>query len=288
SRMPTYIRQALTDKTHFSETASSVHDNKLVTVCEEAHCPNRNECWNRGTATFMLLGDTCTRACGFCAVKTGSPDSVDQSEPARITQAVSEMVLDFVVLTSVNRDELPDGGATIFANTLLELRKMNSAIGVEFLTPDFRSCQEKAIAIVAETLAVAPYSGEEAIRLIWGHNIETVPSLYKEVRKGSKYERSLEMLRLAAEVNDVETKSSIILGLGETEEEVYQVMQDLRANQVSRIALGQYLRPTRYHLPVKEYLALEQFSEYEKMAQALGFSWVKSGPMVRSSYHAEE
>ncbi|MCU7967936.1 MAG: lipoyl synthase, partial [gamma proteobacterium symbiont of Bathyaustriella thionipta] len=285
---PTYIRQALTDKTHFSETASSVHDNKLVTVCEEAHCPNRNECWNRGTATFMLLGDTCTRACGFCAVKTGSPDSVDQSEPARITQAVSEMVLDFVVLTSVNRDELPDGGATIFANTLLELRKMNSAIGVEFLTPDFRSCQEKAIAIVAETLAVAPYSGEEAIRLIWGHNIETVPSLYKEVRKGSKYERSLEMLRLAAEVNDVETKSSIILGLGETEEEVYQVMQDLRANQVSRIALGQYLRPTRYHLPVKEYLALEQFSEYEKMAQALGFSWVKSGPMVRSSYHAEE
>ena len=288
SRMPTYIRQALTDKTHFSETASSVHDNKLVTVCEEAHCPNRNECWNRGTATFMLLGDTCTRACGFCAVKTGSPDSVDQSEPARIAQAVSEMALDFVVLTSVNRDELPEGGATIFANTLLELRKMNPAIGVEFLTPDFRNCQEKAVEIVTETLAAAPYAGKAVIRLIWGHNIETVPSLYKEVRKGSKYERSLEMLRLAAEVALVETKSSIILGLGESEQEVYDVMQDLRANQVSRIALGQYLRPTRYHLPVKEYLPLEQFAEYEKMAQELGFSWVKSGPMVRSSYHAED
>jgi len=296
SRMPAYIRQALTDKTHFSETSASVHDNQLVTVCEEAHCPNRNECWNRGTATFMLLGDTCTRACGFCAVKTGTPDSVDHSEPARIAQAVSEMALDFVVLTSVNRDELPEGGAAIFADTLVELREMNPAIGVEFLTPDFRACQEQAVAIVTEALAIAPYltkeqakdSGKEDIRLIWGHNIETVPSLYKEVRKGSKYERSLEMLRLAAEVAQVETKSSIILGLGETEDEVYQVMQDLRANQVSRIALGQYLRPTRYHLPVKEYLALDQFSEYEKMAQELGFSWVKSGPMVRSSYHAED
>ena len=292
SRMPTYIRQALTDKTHFASTAASVHDNKLVTVCEEAHCPNRNECWNRGTATFMLLGDTCTRACGFCAVKTGQPDKVDQSEPARIAQAVEEMALDFVVLTSVNRDELPDGGATIFAETFLELRKMNSSIGIEFLTPDFRNCQEKAVDIVTQSLNSAPFSGTNSsasdIRLIWGHNIETVPSLYKEVRKGSKYERSLAMLRLASEVAQVETKSSIILGLGETEDEVYQVMQDLRANQVSRIALGQYLRPTRYHLPVKEYLSLEQFSDYETMAKELGFSWVKSGPMVRSSYHAED
>lgn len=296
SRMPTYIRQALTDKTHFASTASSVHDNKLVTVCEEAHCPNRNECWNRGTATFMLLGDTCTRACGFCAVKTGQPDKVDQSEPVRIAQAVAEMALDFVVLTSVNRDELPDGGVTIFAETLIELRKMNSAIGVEFLTPDFRNCQEKAVDIVTDALVKAPFSrtrngtkdDASDIRLIWGHNIETVPSLYKEVRKGSKYLRSLEMLRLAAEVDQVETKSSIILGLGETEDEVYQVMQDLRANQVSRIALGQYLRPTRYHLPVKEYLSLEKFSDYQTMAEELGFSWVKSGPMVRSSYHAED
>ncbi len=292
ARMPSYIRQALTDKTHFSQTAASVHDNKLVTVCEEAHCPNRNECWNRGTATFMLLGDTCTRACGFCAVKTGSPGAVDQSEPARIAQAVTEMALDFVVLTSVNRDELADGGAAIFADTLLALRTHNPAIGVEFLTPDFRACQEQAVTIVKEVLAKAPYEDKKAmandIRLIWGHNIETVPSLYKEVRKGSKYERSLDMLNLAAQLPQVETKSSIILGLGESEDEVYQVMQDLRANQVSRIALGQYLRPTRYHLPVKQYLSLEQFSMYESMAGQLGFSWVKSGPMVRSSYHAED
>ena len=292
TRMPTYIRQALTEKTHFSETAGSIHDNKLVTVCEEAHCPNRNECWNRGTATFMLLGDTCTRACGFCAVKTGKPDSVDQSEPARIARAVDEMSLDFVVLTSVNRDELPEGGATIFANTLLELRKMNADIGVEFLTPDFRACQEQAVDIVSQVLDITPWkmtdTGKDEVQLIWGHNIETVPSLYKTVRKGSQYQRSLDMLRLSAQVDCVETKSSIILGLGETPDEVYQVMQDLRTNQVSRIALGQYLRPTRYHLPVKQYLPLEQFSEYEQMANELGFSWVKSGPMVRSSYHAED
>lgn len=289
TRMPTYIRQALTQKAEFSKTSGSVHKNKLVTVCEEAHCPNRNECWNRGTATFMLLGDTCTRACGFCAVKTGKPAAVDVSEPARIAKAVAEMALDFVVLTSVNRDELADGGAAIFANTLLELRKMNPSIGVEFLTPDFRACQEKAIDIVTQILSLAPYAEDkDNVKLIWGHNIETVPSLYKVVRKGSVYKRSLKMLSLAAQVEQVETKSSIMLGLGETQEEVLQVMQDLRNNQVSRIALGQYLRPTRYHLPVQEYLPLEQFEKYEQMAKQLGFSWVKSGPMVRSSYHAED
>lgn len=293
SRMPTYIRQALTEKTQYASTAASVHNNKLVTVCEEAHCPNRNECWNRGTATFMLLGDTCTRACGFCAVKTGRPDNLDSSEPQRVAQAVKEMGLDFVVLTSVNRDELADGGASIFAQTLIALREDDPTIGVEFLTPDFRSCQEKAVEVVSNALQVAPYSAKtdsdgEEIKLIWGHNVETVPSLYKEVRKGSKYERSLSMLRLAGEMVSVETKSSIILGLGETVEEVYQVMLDLRENQVSRIALGQYLRPTKYHLPVKEYLSLELFAEYESMAKDLGFTWVKSGPMVRSSYHAED
>ena len=288
SRMPTYIRQALTAKTNYSATANSVHSNKLVTVCEEAHCPNQNECWNRGTATFMLLGDTCTRACGFCAVKTGQPGLVDSSEPQRIAQAVSEMALDFVVLTSVNRDELADGGVHIFAETLQALRMNNSSIGVEFLTPDFRSCQEQAIEHIAGTLADLPFSRDDEFKLIWGHNIETVPSLYKVVRKGSKYERSLKILDLIAAMEDVETKSSIILGLGETKDEVIQVMQDLRENQVQRIALGQYLRPTKYHLPVKEYLSLELFAEYESIAKDLGFSWVKSGPMVRSSYHAED
>ncbi len=288
TRMPTYIRQALTEKTHFASTAASVHGNKLVTVCEEAHCPNRNECWNRGTATFMLLGDTCTRACGFCAVKTGQPEAVDTTEPQRIAQAVVEMGLDFIVLTSVNRDELPDGGAQIFADTYTALRKDNPAIGVEFLTPDFRACQEQAVEIILQAMDEAPYTGQPAAQLIWGHNIETVPSLYKEVRKGSKYERSLQLLHLAGKLEKVETKSSIILGLGETKDEVLQVMWDLRANNVSRIALGQYLRPTRFHLPVKEYLSLELFAEYEELAKELGFSWVKSGPMVRSSYHAED
>ncbi len=288
SRMPTYIRQALTEKTNYSSTASSVHNNKLVTVCEEAHCPNRNECWNRGTATFMLLGDTCTRACGFCAVKTGRPDSVDSTEPQRIAQAVAEMDLDFVVLTSVNRDELEDGGAHIFAETMQALRTDNAAIGVEFLTPDFRECQEQAVDIVQKALSDLPFSRNDNIKLIWGHNIETVPSLYKVVRKGSQYERSLKMLSLISDMHQVETKSSIILGLGETKQEVIEVMQDLRENYVDRIALGQYLRPTKYHLPVKEYLSLELFSEYEKIAKDLGFTWVKSGPMVRSSYHAED
>lgn len=288
SRMPTYIRQALTEKTNFASTAASVHSNKLVTVCEEAHCPNRNECWNRGTATFMLLGDTCTRACGFCAVKTGRPGTVDSSEPQRIARAVAEMGLDFIVLTSVNRDELPDGGAQIFAETYQALRNHKADIGVEFLTPDFRGCQEQAVEIIVQSMHNSPYTGTPRVQLIWGHNIETVPSLYKEVRKGSKYERSLNMLKLASELDKVETKSSIILGLGETRDEVYEVMQDLRANKVSRIALGQYLRPTKFHLPVKEYLSLELFAEYEEMAKALGFSWVKSGPMVRSSYHAED
>ena len=288
SRMPTYIRQALTEKTHFASTAASIHGNKLVTVCEEAHCPNRNECWNRGTATFMLLGDTCTRACGFCAVKTGRPGIVDTTEPARIAQAVQEMGLDFIVLTSVNRDELPDGGAQIFADTYRALRNDKPDIGVEFLTPDFRECQEQAVEIVQMAMEDSPYTGTPEMQLIWGHNIETVPSLYKEVRKGSKYQRSLDMLRLAGELDKVETKSSIILGLGESRDEVYEVMQDLRANNVSRIALGQYLRPTKFHLPVKEYLSLELFAEYEELAKGLGFTWVKSGPMVRSSYHAED
>jgi len=198
------------------------------------------------------------------------------------------MALDFVVLTSVNRDELEDGGAHIFAETMQALRMDNAAIGVEFLTPDFRECQEQAIDIVQKALSDLPFSRDDNIKLIWGHNIETVPSLYKVVRKGSQYERSLKMLSLISNMLQVETKSSIILGLGETKQEVIEVMQDLRENHVDRIALGQYLRPTKYHLPVKEYLSLELFSEYEKIANDLGFTWVKSGPMVRSSYHAED
>ncbi len=286
-RMPLWIRQSLSHHENYSRTARTVHGNTLHTVCEEARCPNRGECWSQGTATFMLLGDTCTRACGFCAVKTGKPGWFDDQEPERIATAVRNMGLDYVVLTSVNRDDLPDGGAGIYAETVKALRRDKPDIGVELLTPDFYRCQPKSIEIMNAALREAVHPHCE-LQMVWGHNVETVPSLYKRVRKGSSYERSLEMLRLAAEQPGIEAKSAIMLGLGETRNEVLQVLQDLREVGVSRVAIGQYLRPSRYHLAVKRYLSLAEFGDYGKQARAMGFSWVKSGPMVRSSYHAEE
>lgn len=279
-RMPPWIRQSLGGG-DYGLTAGTVHGQRLHTVCEEARCPNQGECWSRGTATFMLLGDTCTRACGFCAVKTGRPPVLDRDEPVRVAEAVERLGLDYVVLTSVNRDELPDGGAGIFAETCRELLARRPGIGLEVLTPDFRGCQPEAVATLAAVL-------EEGQRLVWGHNVETVPSLYREVRKGAKYARSLRLLELAGKCDRVQTKSALMLGLGETFDEVIGVMRDLRNVGVERIALGQYLRPTRYHLPVKAYIHPDTFAAYEAEAKALGFSWVKAGPLVRSSYHAEE
>jgi len=278
-RMPSWIRQSLA-RGDYAATAKSVHGNGLTTVCEEARCPNKGECWGRGTATFMLLGDTCTRACGFCAVKTGQPGHVDIDEPRRIVEAVKGMGLDYVVLTSVNRDELPDGGIGIYAATLSGLRQALPELGIEVLTPDFRNCQEAAVTLLSEAMADG--------RLVWGHNVETVPSLYKRVRKGSKYERSLRLLELAAAAPRVEAKSALMLGLGEDFDEVLDVMRDLRSAGVSRLSLGQYLRPTKYHLPVVEYIEPATFAAYEQEALEIGFSWVKAGAMVRSSYHAEE
>jgi lipoic acid synthetase len=278
-RMPAWIRQSLA-RDAYAKTASMVHGGRLHTVCEEARCPNRGECWSKGTATFMLLGDTCTRACGFCAVKTGRPAPPDRDEPRRVAEAVAQLALAYVVLTSVNRDDLPDGGAGIFAATLRELRTRLPRLGLEILTPDFRAVQEAAVETIAAAAAGA--------RLVFGHNVETVPSLYQTVRKGARYERSLRLLELAAQQPEMEAKSSLMLGLGESFGEVVQVMRDLRAVGVRRLALGQYLRPTRYHLPVKEYVAPEAFTRYEAEARALGFTWIKAGAMVRSSYHAEE
>ncbi len=278
-RMPPWVRQSLASG-EYASTAQAVHGHGLTTVCEEARCPNKGECWGRGTATFMLLGDTCTRACGFCAVKTGQPGYVDVDEPRRIVEAVRGMGLDYVVLTSVNRDELPDGGIGIYAATLNGLRQALPELGIEVLTPDFRNCQEEALTLLTEAM--------DGGRLVWGHNVETVPSLYKTVRKGSKYERSLRLLELAAAAPDVEAKSALMLGLGEEFDEVLAVMHDLRRVGVSRLSLGQYLRPTKYHLPVREYIAPATFEAYEHEARDMGFSWVKAGPMVRSSYHAEE
>jgi len=257
-------------------------------VCEEAKCPNRGECWSRGTATFMLLGDTCTRACGFCSVKTGKPGWFDANEPQRIAEAVAGLKLHYIVLTSVNRDDLEDGGAWVFAESLRQLRQRQPDIGVEFLTPDFRNVQDEAVAIVMDAASAYPVSSHDLPSLVWGHNVETVPRLYKTARKGSQYERSLELLEKAGRQARVETKSALMLGLGETREEVIDVLKDLRSAGVDRVSLGQYLRPSLNNLPVVEYAHPDVFAELEKEARQLGFKWVKAGPLVRSSYYAEE
>ncbi|MDH5778459.1 MAG: lipoyl synthase, partial [Gammaproteobacteria bacterium] len=233
---------------------------------------------------FMLLGDTCTRACGFCAVKTGKPDWFDDDEPRRVAEAALNMGLDYVVLTCVNRDDLPDGGAKIFADTITHLRAGKVDMGLELLTSDYHRCQDNAIDVIYQALQNA--AGDT--RMVWGHNVETVPSLYKTVRKGSDYQRTLDLLEKAAVLDGVESKSAIMLGVGESHAEVIQTLKDLRSANVDRVAIGQYLRPTKYHLPVKRYLSPAEFDEYAKQAEQLGFSWVKSGPLVRSSYHAEE
>ena len=280
SRMPGCIRQRLGGDQAYGSTARAVHRHTLHTVCEEARCPNRAECWSAGTATFMLLGDTCTRACGFCAVKTGRPQRLDRAEPERIAEAVAGMGLRYIVLTSVNRDDLADGGAGIFAATLHGLRQHDPDMGLEILTPDFQQCQTEAIAVIREAMAGHP--------LVWGHNVETIPRLYGEVRKGSKYRRSLELLALAARCPATQAKSALMLGLGETQDEVTGVLEDLRHAGVTRLSLGQYLRPSRFHLPVREYVAPQRFEAYAALAKSMGFTWVKSGPLVRSSYHAED
>ncbi|GMR20115.1 MAG: lipoyl synthase [Gammaproteobacteria bacterium] len=287
SPMPVWIRQQLGQGTHFGSTRDTIKKERLHTVCEEACCPNRGECWSRGTATFMLLGDTCTRACGFCAVKTGRPDAVDFNEPQRVAMAVRRLGLRYVVLTSVNRDELHDGGAGIFTHTLQALRQQDARIGVEYLTPDFYRRQDNAVAAVQLALDNSLYQGKGP-RLVWGHNIETVPRLYRYARKGSDYQRSLFLLRRASAMQGVEAKSALMLGLGETRAEVMQVLQDLRAAGVQRLSLGQYLRPSMRQLPVSAYIHPELFQEYEAAALDMGFEWVKAGPLVRSSYHAEE
>ena len=283
SRMPEWIRQAF-GQDAYADTTRTLNQHALNTVCVEARCPNRGECWSRGTATFMLLGDTCTRACGFCAVKTGKPGAIEQDEPQRLARAALDMGLDYVVLTSVNRDDQADGGAGIFARSLQALRAVNTDMQLELLTPDFHRCQAAAIDVIVKALATLP--GKRF--MVWGHNVETVPRLYKTVRKGSDYARSLSLLRAVATYPQIEAKSAIMLGLGETQAEVMEVLSDLHAAGVTRVALGQYLRPTRYHLPVKEYISPAQFDEYARLAKAIGFSWVKSGPLVRSSYHAED
>ena len=248
---------------------------KLHTVCEEARCPNIGECWAHGTATFMLLGDVCTRNCGFCAVKHGRPLSVDPEEPRRVAGAVSALGLRHVVITSVDRDDLPDGGASQFARTAEAIKETVPGCSVEVLIPDFQG-NEAALRTVLE----APID-------VLNHNVETVPRLYRRVRPGARYERSLELLDRAKRIRpDVRTKTGLMLGLGEERPEVVGVLRDLVAIRCDILTLGQYLQPTARHLPVVRYVPPEEFSELRKEALAMGFRYVESGPLVRSSYHA--
>jgi len=248
----------------------------LHTVCESARCPNMGECWEHGTATFMILGDVCTRACGFCAVPSGKPvGPPDEEEPIRVAEAAARMGLRYVVVTSVNRDDQPDGGARIFARTIQEIRSRIPDCKVEVLIPDFRG-DGKALDTV---LAVKPD--------ILNHNTETVPRLYRQVRKGALYERSLELLQRSKQTHpDVPTKTGMMLGLGEEKDEVLDTMQDLAAQGTDILTLGQYLQPTRDHLPVVRFVHPNEFAAYKHLGEKMGFKHVEAGPLVRSSYHA--
>jgi lipoic acid synthetase len=248
---------------------------RLHTVCESAACPNVGECWNRRTATFMILGNVCTRRCGFCAVEKGAPLPVDYDEPRRVAEAVAAMGLRFAVITSVNRDDRPDGGAELFALTIRAIRQRVPGCGIEVLTPDFQG----SLPAVETVLAEAPE--------VFNHNTETVPRLYRQVRLGARYERSLDVLAHAKRVAPaIPTKSGLMLGLGETSAEVLAVMRDLRACQVDMLTLGQYLRPSPRHLPIVRYVTPAEFDEFRREGYAIGFAHVESGPLVRSSYHA--
>jgi lipoic acid synthetase len=273
-KRPDWLKVRLQVNENFMKVRKIVDLNRLHTVCEEARCPNISECWSRGTATFMILGDICTRSCGFCAVKTGRPVGVDFDEPRRVAEAVKKMNLKHAVITSVNRDELKDGGASIFAETIRQIRKLVPECRVEVLIPDFKG-DESALDIVID-----------ARPDILNHNVETVPRLYPSVRPQAKYERSLNILDYCKRRGLI-TKTGMMLGIGERVEEVIDVMRDLRSIDVDILTLGQYLQPTRMHLPVDRFVTPREFDMLKKLGLEMGFRYVESGPLVRSSYHAE-
>lgn len=276
-RKPDWIKVRLPSNPVFFSTKALISDLKLHTVCESAQCPNRWECWSGGTATFMIAGERCTRACGFCAVDTAKPLPLEVDEPERVAQAVTRLGLKHVVITAVARDDVADGGAEHFARTIEEVRKADPAIVIEVLTPDFNG-KESSLRTV---LAARPH--------VFNHNIETVERLTPLVRSRAKYRLSLDVLKRAGELGDgIVTKSGMMLGLGETEVEIFEAMDDLREAGVVVLTLGQYLRPTPQHLPVVEYIVPETFALYGDIARRKGFSHVASGPLVRSSYHASD
>jgi lipoic acid synthetase len=277
-RKPSWIRARIPSGAAVQRVRTILRDRKLATVCEEAACPNLGECFHSGTATFMIMGEICTRRCPFCDVAHGRPLPLDAEEPQRLAEAIAELNLRYVVITSVDRDDLPDGGAAHFADCIREVRHRSPSITVETLVPDFRNQLELALPILAQQ----PPD-------VLNHNLETVPRLYKATRPGAIYPHSLQLLQQFRQYQpSVPTKSGLMLGLGETQKEVEQVLRDLRAHEVSMLTLGQYLQPSKAHLPVQRFVSPSEFDELAQLAYSLGFSQVASGPMVRSSYHADQ
>ena len=277
TRRPDWLKVRVPSGPNYVELKTIMRDLDLHTVCEEARCPNIGECWEHRTATFMILGDVCTRACGFCAVTSGKPSGLDIHEPQRVARATQQMGLKHVVITSVNRDDLSDGGSIVFAATIRKVREANPGITIEVLIPDFEGVEDS----LQNVLRAGPN--------ILNHNIETVERLTRRVRRKAQYPRSLAVLRRAKELApDRLTKSGIMLGLGETSEEIAQTLADLRAARVDIVTIGQYLRPSAKHLQVERYYTPEEFAAWRDHGMALGFAHVESGPLVRSSYHAHE
>ena len=276
-KKPKWIRSKLLNSKEFFLTKSVINKNNLVTVCQEANCPNITECWSKRHATFMIMGDTCTRACAFCDVKTGIPGKLDALEPIKIAEAVKKLNLNHVVITSVDRDDLSDGGSNHFYEVISQTRKNNPNTTIEVLTPDFLRKGDAYKKVL------------DANPDVFNHNIETVPSLYLKVRPGSRYFASLELLKNAKKINKkVFTKSGIMVGLGETRDEILQVMDDLKAAEVDFLTIGQYLQPSVKHFPLDRYYTPQEFEELGKIAKAKGFLLVSSSPLTRSSYHADE
>ncbi len=276
-KKPSWIRSKITNSKEFFLTKTIVNQNNLVTVCQEANCPNITECWSKRHATFLIMGDTCTRACAFCDVITGKPKSLDPFEPYKIANAVNKLNLKHTVITSVDRDDLKDGGANHFYDVIIETKKLNPLTTIEVLTPDFLRKGDSYKKVV------------EAAPDVFNHNIETVPNLYRQVRPGSRYFASLELLKNVKIINkNIFTKSGIMVGLGENKDEILQVMDDLRSADVDFLTIGQYLQPSEKHHPLDRYYKPEEFDELKSIAELKGFLLVSSSPLTRSSYHADE
>ena len=277
-RKPDWIRIKISNSAQVTQLKKTIKENGLYTVCEEASCPNLNECYGHGTATFMILGDVCTRRCPFCDVAHGRPEVPDRQEPHKLAETIKLMQLRYVVITSVDRDDLRDGGSDHFQQCIQQVRALNPGIVIEVLVPDFRGRMEKALAALKKNLPD-----------VFNHNLETVPRLYKAVRPGADYAWSLKLLQEFKRVNSaLPTKSGLMLGLGEELDEVRQVMHDLREHDCDMLTLGQYLQPTKHHLPVRRYVTPQEFEQLHEEGEAMGFSSVASGPLVRSSYHADQ